>query len=331
MSFLNYIGDSEENDDGSYTFKMEKENDLVDKEGYIEVTNPVIDFAFQKIFGQNENITKDLLNSIIYPKKNRIQKLIFLPTNYTDPVYSKYSLGSIRVDALCKCNLYQEKNDEDLEIIVDLEMQIEFNKENTKRFINYLKTLYSNYGNMKIIVLALIFKNVPNPYVNKGSKTYLKESRIYSNKEVNIFDEFPIYQIDINYYYELIFTKKKSVWIISEDRILQKKGQEWIKYFNIPNWCGYYKDNYYAFPQLNNINFESKEIQQALKILSKIDKTQYEMHLYDWEKMIENYNLFEKLKKENEEQKKIIEQQKSKILQQKNEIKKLKNLKKKLE
>ena len=28
------------------------------------------------------------------------------------------------------------------------------------------------------------------------------------------------------------------------------------------------------------------------------------MHLYDWEKMIENYNLLEKLKKENEEQKK---------------------------
>ena len=88
-------------------------------------------------------------------------------------------------------------------------MQIEFNKENTKRFINYLKTFYSNYGNMKIIVLALVFRNVPNPYVNKGNKTYLKESRIYSNKEVNIFDEFRIYQIDISYCYKLILQKKR--------------------------------------------------------------------------------------------------------------------------
>ena len=60
---------------------MEKEKDLVDKEGYIEDINPVLDNAFQKVFGQNENITKDLLNSIIFPKKNIIQKIIFLPTN----------------------------------------------------------------------------------------------------------------------------------------------------------------------------------------------------------------------------------------------------------
>ena len=261
MSFLNYTGDFEQNHDGSYIFKMEKDNYLVDKKGYFEVTNPVLDNAFQKIFGENENITKDLLNSIIYPKNNRIQKITLLPTNYAGPLYAKHSLGSIRADVLCRCDLYQDKNDKDLEIIVELEIQIEFNKENTKRFINYLKTLYSNYGNKRIIVLDLVFRNVPNPYVNKESKTYLKESGIYSNKEVNIFDEFPIYQIDISHCYELIFTEKKNIWIISEDRILQKKGEEWIKYFNIPNWYGYYKENYYAFPSLDNIKFVSKEFQ----------------------------------------------------------------------
>jgi hypothetical protein len=41
MSFLNYTGDSEENEDGSYTFKMKEQDDLVDDEGYIEVTSPV--------------------------------------------------------------------------------------------------------------------------------------------------------------------------------------------------------------------------------------------------------------------------------------------------
>lgn len=33
-----------------------------DEEGYIEVTNPAINNVFQIIFGENENITKDLLN-----------------------------------------------------------------------------------------------------------------------------------------------------------------------------------------------------------------------------------------------------------------------------
>ena len=307
MSFLKYTGNSEINEDGSCTFKMEKQNNLVDEDGYIEVTSPVIDNSFQQIFGHNENITKDLLNSIMYPKKDRIKELTFLSTNYAGEINAKYSLGFIRVDVLCRCDLYEDKDDKDLELIVDLEMQIEFNKENTKRFINYLKTLYSNYETKKIIVLALVFRDVPNPYVNKGSKIYLKESRIDWDEEINIFDEFPIYQIDISYCYNLIFKKGKSLWIMSEDKVLENKGKEWIKFFNIPNWCGYYKDNYYAFPTLKKILFESKEIPLALKILSKVDKTQYEMHLYDWEERVKNFELFEKLNKENEEQKKEIE------------------------
>ena len=327
MSFLDFTGDSEENVDGSYTFKMKEEDDFVDKEGYIEVTSPVIDNAFQKIFGQNENITKDLLNSIIFPNKDRIKQITFLPTNYAGPVDKKYSFDSIRADVLCKCYLSKDQNDdEELEIIIDIEMQIEFNKDNTKRFIKYLKTLYSNYGNIKIIVLALVFRNVPNPYSNEGSKTYIKESRIdYSKEELALFDEFPIYQIDIGFCYKLIFTKKESIWIINKDRILQKKGEEWIKYFNIPNWCGFYRENYYAFPRLDNISFQSKEVYQAMKILSKQDKAQYEMHLFDWKKRLENYELFEKLKIENEKQKIIIKNQKEKINQQEREIKSLKN------
>jgi hypothetical protein len=124
MSFLNYTGDSEENKDGSYTFKMKQRKSLVDKEGYIEVTSPVIDNSFQKIFGQDENITKDLLNSIIYPKKDRIKNITFLPSNYAGEINSKYSLSSLRVDVLCKCDLSKDKNDKDLELIIDLEMQI---------------------------------------------------------------------------------------------------------------------------------------------------------------------------------------------------------------
>lgn len=296
MSFLKYTGTSEENEDGTYTFKMDQGIDYIDEDGYMEVTSPVIDNAFQKIFGQNEDITKDLINSIIYPKKERIKKITFLPTNYPGPVDAQNSTSSIRVDVLCKCDLYKDKNDKDLQIIVDLEMQIEFNKENTKRFINYLKTLYENYGNVKIIVLVLVFRDVHNPYINKGSKTSVKECKIDSNEEINSFDEFPIYQIDISYCYKLIFKNKKDLWIINKGQVLQNKGKEWIKFFNIPNWCGFYKDNYYAFPILKNIKFESEEVRKALRILARVDKTQYEEYLHECEE-----RLVEKLKKQVEE------------------------------
>ena len=62
-----------------------------------------------------------------------------------------------------------------------------------------------------------------------------------------------------------------------------------------------------------------------MKILSKQDKAQYEMHLFDWKKRLENYELFEKLKIENKKQKIIIKNQKEKINQQEREIKSLKN------
>ena len=48
-----------------------------------------------------------------------------------------------------------------------------------------------------------------HPYINKGSKTYIKEVKINLYKETNAFDEFPLYQIDISYSYNLIFNKKR--------------------------------------------------------------------------------------------------------------------------
>ena len=326
MSFLQYTGSSETQEDGSCEFQMENENVLKDEEGYIEVTSPAIDNTFQTIFGQNKNITKDLLNSFIYPNEDRIKEVTFLPTNFSGQIGAKFSLGSIRADVLCKCDLQEDENDKDLELIVDLEMQIEFNKQNTQRFINYFKTLISNYGKVNIIILALVFRDVPNPYINKGTKTYIEELRIESNEEKNLFDEFPIYQIDISSCYSLIFKKNEQLGIISKDKVLNDKGKEWIKFFNIPNWCGFYKKDYYAFPKLKNMSFKSNEVCKALEILSKMDKTQYEMHLIDWSQYLKNNELFEKLKKENEAQKEKLYKQKEKINDQKEEIKRLKKL-----
>jgi hypothetical protein len=92
--------------------------------------------------------------------------------------------------------------------------------------------------------------------------------------------------------------------------LLGNRRKERIKYFNIPNWCGFYRENYFAFPKLANLSFKSDEIKKAMKILAKIDKAQYDMYLYDWENRRKNDELFEKLQKENGKQKNEIDKQK---------------------
>ena len=75
MSFLQYTGvvKCEENNNYEYyyRFEMKGENDLL-LDHYDKVPSPVIDNTFQKIFGQNNDITKSLLNSLLYPTKQEI-------------------------------------------------------------------------------------------------------------------------------------------------------------------------------------------------------------------------------------------------------------------
>ena len=306
MSFLQYSGKFEkieENYEDSYIFFMNEGKNLIDNT-YIEVTSPIIDNTFQKIFGENEQITKSLLNSLIYPEKERINKIEFLPTNRPGKIGEKNSFYSIRTDVLCKCYLDFDNEDEDKELIVDLEMQINFNKENTKRFIYYLKRLYSKYFDAKIIVLALVFRNVPNPYINKGTKTNLEEKDIYSNLEVNHYDEeFTIYQIDISYCYKLLLKEKKL-------RVIKKEiddiGKEWLKFLNLPNWCSSIKKNYYVLPPLRMKFFKSKEVFLAFKILKDEDNIQYDMYLYDLEKINQKNEFVNNLIIQNKELKEMI-------------------------
>lgn len=301
MSFLQYSGKFDkfnEDYEDSYYFYMNDGNYLKDNT-YIEVTSPVIDNTFQKIFGENETITKSLLNSLLYPKNERINKIDFLPTNRPGKISDKYSYGSIRTDVLCKCYLKEDNEDKETVLIIDLEMQINFNKENTKKFIYYLKRLYSKYIDTKIIVLALVFRNVPNPYLNKGTKTYLEEKDIYSKFEVNNHDdEFSIYQIDISYCYTLLLNNKEKIWIVEKE--INDKGKEWLKFLNLPNWCGSYKKNYYVLPPLKKNFYKTKEVIEAFKILKDEDKIQYDMYLYDLEKIRKNKELFNNLLIQNQ-------------------------------
>ena len=268
MSFLKYKGDVDKINDRCYVFKM-NDNINVTKEKYNEVANPILDNSFQKIFGYNNKITKSLLNSLIFPISKKIRCVQFLPTNIPGKIGARHSSRSIRCDVLCRCILSQDSNEREEEIIINIEMQIGFSKENIQRFIKYLKKLYSVYVETEIIVLVLVFRDIPNPRENKGSKTQIEEIKINSGENVNIFNEFPIFQIDISYSYKSIFQRNENVWLIDKNSIIQNEGKEWIKFLNIANWCTYYSKDYFVFPPLERDFFINEEVFLALNILKR--------------------------------------------------------------
>jgi len=215
MSFLKFTGISFKENEHCYIFEMEGKKSQKYKDDSINIPSPIIDNNFKQVFGNNPDITKSLLNSLLYPKDNKIIKVEYLPgelpgeiTQYPEQV-SLNSLDSIRVDILCKCTLEnkileesqndseeengsnenQDEEDEKLDldeeiefsnikvekektkqndmnkeniIIIDLEMQIGYNTENTRIFINYAKRLNLKY-NGKIIVLSLVYRGFENP------------------------------------------------------------------------------------------------------------------------------------------------------------------------
>ena len=99
-------------------FKMEgkKSEDYIDD--CVNVPSPIIDSNFKIIFGNNPDITKSLLNSLLYPKDNNIIKVEYLTgellqkiTQFPEQV-NLNSLDSIRADILCKCTLRNKFSDE---------------------------------------------------------------------------------------------------------------------------------------------------------------------------------------------------------------------------
>ena len=256
MSFLKFTGKT--NIENYYcVFKMN------DKEEYksesINIPNPLIKHNLQLVFANNPEITKSLLNSLLYPEDNNIIEVTYL----SDELYEKINKNKIqmkfnnpellRVDILCKCKLKiknnnelennilekdkEEKNngendnmnlidtekkikdcnnkkedeedkkenylDNENSIIINLEFQIGFNTENTKKFIDYAKIL--NFKNTeRIIVLSLVFNSSILSRKNKEFIKFFGEKNYSDYKNVITYDDYIIYQIDINHCRKLI-------------------------------------------------------------------------------------------------------------------------------
>ena len=177
MSFSNYIGKIEKVNN-NFIFSMRKTPDLKAKY-YLNIANPTIDNSFKQVFYMETEIAKSFLNSIIFPRKERIIKVTQLSSECSGEL-ENYSRGSAIMDYLFLCRL-EEINEnfeedemelylDDNELIVDIEMQIGINASLDETYMKYLKKLISKYSTKKILILSLLFSpNSKNPRINQGN------------------------------------------------------------------------------------------------------------------------------------------------------------------
>ena len=360
MSFLKFTGDS---DDENYyrLFKMENEEDY--KSESINIPSPIIDNNFKQVFRNNPEITKSLLNSLIYPVHNSIDEVIIISgelpgkiNKYPEPA-NTYSQDSLRADILCKCILKDEIYDEEqnnsdhqgsdddknqiredgeqdnLEdkniILIDIEMQIGSNTNTTRKFIDYAKRLDYMFRR-KVIVLSLAFNGSAFPRKNKGFKINLEQKSLADYKNIIEYDDYIIYQIDLDYCRKLISEKKdNNIWILDKQQKINDSSKEWIKYLTLPMWCDCIGDYYYIFPILDKKFFLTKEVYKAFKILNEQNDINYYRKAREQEDRENLLRQYIQVKKEAENYKEEAEKKDKKIKEiEKEKNKKIKEIEK---
>ena len=304
MSFLKYTGEIDYNKGTkNYCFQMEDKTEYLDKI-YMNIPKPITDTNFKQVFGKNPEIAISLINSFLFPKTNKIKSIEYLSGElsrrigaYPEPVNIKdYDL--LRVDILCRCILDEEDREEDSEdnsecgskirdnrnidntYIIDLEIQIGFSNENTRQFLAYAKKLDLKYQD-RIIVLSLVSKGSLKPKINNSSKISLQEQSLFGYKNTYEYDDYVIYQIDLDFCRKKISSNDEDLWITSEKEKLNDFTKEWLKYLTLSTWCKSFEENYYALPTVKKEFFKNNNVYEAITILYNQDNIYYQMDLYD--------------------------------------------------
>lgn len=332
MSFLKYTGKIDYNENNKiYSFEMEDETELTDKI-YMNIPKPITDTNFKQVFGQNSEIAKSLLNSFLFPKTRKIKSVEYISGElsgkigvFPEPVNTN-DFDSLRVDILSRCILDEKNISEKNEkysntYVIDLEMQNGFSIENTKRFLNYAKRLDLKYKD-RVIVLSLVSKGRLNPIKNNSSMISLQEKSLFDFKKVYEYDDYVIYQIDLDYCRKII--SNNDLWITDKEEKLNDCTKEWIKYLTLSTWCRSYTQNYYALPTVRKEFFDNNYVYEAITILCNQDDVSYQMDLYDQEVKEDKIKQFN-------EQKKIIKKQEEELKAKDKENNELKKKIKKLE
>lgn len=315
MSLLDYTG-KVYYFGNNYYFEMKNRNTHLKYSCTTEILNPVFDTTFKFIFLQNADITKNFLNSLNLFGEDEIKELAIIRNEFPKPKGGRYGKDIKRIDVGVLCTLGKKDDKEKFipldeeqknlnTIIIDIEMQIEVGfvkkEDYSKRFIDYANQIYAREKVSKVYVIALVLspKNLSRIKSN-SSKTSLTEKSIPKFSTIKEYDLMTIIKIDLNYCLKLL-EDNKGIWILNSKNILNKDGEEWIKYLTIPLWCDKSDNGCYQFPNISEDNFvANKYVYQALTLLSN-------KNIDGHEKYDEESSLFEKDKKICEINDKLLE------------------------
>mgnify|MGYP002626146865 CR=1 FL=1 len=302
--------------------------EIIESSTYTKVCDPTIDNTFKNIFREKKTLIC-FLNDLLFPNENKIKDLEFTTNDFPGLIGHKFSLGSKRIDLGVKCKFYKEEDkisskdirkeeddtymdiefdnddfnnkvNEEADLVVDIEIQKGSNEKDSERFIKYVNFLDTHLLTKKVWLIALIFKN-KSLNKNKSSQINYEKKNIIENRNIKEYKNHIIFEIDVIFYYEMI-KKGKKIWILNENNYLTDEGKEWLKLLSIPYWCKSYHKGFYAFPDLTKLEFSQDEVKIALSKLTIINPSYYSYVLDE-----------ENVKKEKEEYEKIINQKEQEI------------------
>ena len=348
IDFLDYTGICKVDKNKYYHFEIKNLPDIVSS-CYTRCCDPTIDNIFKGIF-RKESIAQNILNELLFPETHKIKKLEFSSTEF--PGRGKYTIGSIRLDLGCKCQLdeeseqNEEKENKDCDIFIDFELQLGFSNKLTNRFIHYANIIEANITTNKSWVVALILDKKSN---FQSSITGYKKEGINQCKVIKEYDKCYVIEINLNHCLEQI-KNNEDVFLLDREFPLNKNGYEWIKFLSLSNWCYKLEDGIFAMPDLNLLNFYNSQVEEAFKSLIYnndpmyktylSDVKEYKQEMWDLLKKVEELETkdklrekeFKEIKKQFQEREKQLEKElkkKDKIIERKdNEIIKLKKRKK---
>ena len=329
---LDYTGKCQKKQD-TFEFEM-NDSTKIKSINYLKAYNPTFDNMFKKVF-KNDYILLSFLNDILFPNENKIKKIQILNINFNGP-NGKYSYGSINLDMFCACFFDEEistdnNSNEDMDIdidsnkmaplkkkyklVVDIEMQRIIKESPSERFLKYMSYIEAGILNENILIIVLLIKTSEKEKENKFSNiNYVKKS-IPKYKTLTEYENRKVIEIDLNYCYNLM-KDKKELWIVDPDKILTKKGKEWIKLLTMQIWCERVDTEAYAFPNLEDIYFFQPKVKDSLRILN-VEEPFYNLMILRENEEMNKMAQIEKLEKDNKTKDKKI-QDKEKQIQDKN-------------
>ena len=205
---------------------------------------PTNDFIFKRIFGKegNEEITKDLLSSIL---EDKIETIELSKEQTTDVDVTSDKIGILDVEVKLSSGT-----------IIDLEMQVAKQRDIEKRLLFYWSKLYSSnvksgeeYGKLKRVVIIMFSEfNLEN--LIKIPKYHTE----WKLREKNYVNQLLTNDIEI----DIIEMKKLDQYIKNGNKIENKKLANWIKFLTNPDELG------------EDIMENVKEIKMAKEELEKI-------------------------------------------------------------